>query len=219
MAVGQEAGRALVGPFHRAAQRLRRMQDADIFGIVDVLHAERAADIGGQQVDLLVRHLQQVLGEVGAVAGDALGRNLNRVALARLVVGGERRARLHRHHGDAGIDDVELGHMRGARRRRPRPWRRRHSDSPAPHCWGCDRRAAARRAWPLPRRSVTAGSGSISSTTASAASRACASVSATTNATGSPTKRTLSVTSAARLVCSSGEPSRFFSGRPQVKGP
>ena len=58
VAVGQKAGRALVGPFHRTAQRLRRMQDADIFGIVDVLHAERAADIGGQQVDLLVRHLQ-----------------------------------------------------------------------------------------------------------------------------------------------------------------
>ncbi len=48
------------------------------------------------------------------VAGDALGRNLDRVALAGLVVGGERRARLHRHHGDAGVDDVELCHMRGA---------------------------------------------------------------------------------------------------------
>ena len=34
-----------------------------------------------------------------------------------------------------------------------------------------------------------------------AASRACASVSATTKATGSPTKRTLSVISAGRLVC------------------
>ena len=48
------------------------------------------------------------------IAGDALGRNLDGVALAGLVVGGERRARLHRHHGDAGIDDIELGHMRGA---------------------------------------------------------------------------------------------------------
>ncbi len=58
VAVGQEAGRALVGPLHRAAEHLRRMQDADIFGIVHVLHAERAADIGGQDANLVVRHVQ-----------------------------------------------------------------------------------------------------------------------------------------------------------------
>ena len=40
LAVRQEAVGALVGPFHRAAQRLRRVQDAGIFGIVDVLHPE-----------------------------------------------------------------------------------------------------------------------------------------------------------------------------------
>ena len=56
----------------------------------------------------------EVLGEIGPVAGDALGRDLDGVALAGLVVGGERRARLHRHHGDAGVDDVEFGHMGGA---------------------------------------------------------------------------------------------------------
>ena len=114
VAVGQEAGRALVGPFHRPAQRLCGVQDADIFGIVDVLHAERAADIGRQQVNLLVRNLQDVLGEIDAVAGDALGRNLDRVAVAGLVIGGKPRARLHRHDGDAGVDDIELCHMRGA---------------------------------------------------------------------------------------------------------
>ena len=54
LAVGEEAGRALVGPFHRTAERLRRVQDAGIFGIVDVLHAEGAADIGGQDADLVV---------------------------------------------------------------------------------------------------------------------------------------------------------------------
>ena len=89
------------------------MQDAGIFGIVDVLHAERAADIGGQDANLVVRHVED-LRQRHLVAGDALGRNLQRVALARLVVGRQRHARLHRHHGDAGIDDVELGDMRGA---------------------------------------------------------------------------------------------------------
>src|SRR3979411_2875463 len=98
VAVGEETGRALVGPFHRTAQRLRGMQDADIFGIVDVLHAERAADVGGQEVNLLVWNFQDVFREVLAVAGDPLGRNLNRVTLAPLVVGGQRRPRVH---GDA----------------------------------------------------------------------------------------------------------------------
>jgi len=36
--------------------------------------------------------------------------------------------------------------------------------------------------------------------------------------TGSPTKRTLSVASAGRLVCSSGEPSRLFSGKAAGEG-
>ena len=49
-------------------------------------------------------------------------------------------------------------------------------------------------------RADTAGSGSMSSATASAASLACAMVSAITQATGSPTKRTLSPASAGRGV-------------------
>src|SRR4026208_2389209 len=62
---------------------------------------------------------------------------------------------------------------------------------------------------------MTAGRGSISTPAASAASFACASVSATTKAMGSPTKRTLSVASAGRLVCNSGEPPRpLRGGRP-----
>ena len=113
VAVGQKTGRALIGPFHRTAQRLRRVQDAGIFGIVDVLHAEGAADIGGQDADLVVRYIQD-LRQRHLVAGDALGRNLQRIALVRLVEGRQRHARLHRHHGDASVDDIELRDMRGA---------------------------------------------------------------------------------------------------------
>ena len=36
------------------------------------------------------------------------------IALGLAVEGGKRHARLHRDHGDAGVDDVELCHMRGA---------------------------------------------------------------------------------------------------------
>ena len=111
MAVGQEAGRALVGPLHGAAQRLRRVQDAGVFGIADVLHAEGAADIGGQDANLVVRHVEDFR-QRHLVAGDALRRHLQRETFGRLVKGGQRHARLHRHHGDAGVDDIELGHMR-----------------------------------------------------------------------------------------------------------
>jgi hypothetical protein len=75
---------------------------------------DRAADIRCQQVNLLVRNFQDILGEVGTVAGDALGRKLNRVTLASLVIGRERGARLHCDDGHPRVDDVELCHMRGA---------------------------------------------------------------------------------------------------------
>ena len=51
--VGDEAARALVGPFHRAAELARRMQHADIFGKDRRLHAERAADIAGEHAHLV----------------------------------------------------------------------------------------------------------------------------------------------------------------------
>ena len=68
--------------------------------------------------------------------------------------------------------------------------------------WGAPTAVAA-------RASVTAGSGSMSTSTASAASFACARVSATTKATGSPTKRTLSVASEWRVGVFIGVPSRL----------
>ena len=55
--VGDEAAGALVGPFHRAAELLRGVQDADVFRIDLRLHAERAADVAGQHVHLVGRGL------------------------------------------------------------------------------------------------------------------------------------------------------------------
>ena len=96
------------------------MQQTDIFRIAGVLHAERAADVVGQQPDFFPWHVHQ-LGEGGQVAGDALRRHMHGEAAAGLVVGGKPRAGLHRHHGDAGVDDIERGDVRGvgeSRRRR-----------------------------------------------------------------------------------------------------
>ena len=113
LTVGQEAGGAFVDPLHRTTEHFRGIQDAHVFGIVDVLHPERAADIGGEDAHLLVRQLH-ILGEVGAIARDALGRHLDRVVIGGLVVGRQTDARLHRHHGDAGVGDVEFRDMRRA---------------------------------------------------------------------------------------------------------
>ena len=67
--------------------------------------------------------------------------------------------------------------------------------------------------------SVTAGSVSYSISIASAASRAAAKVSATTNATGWPTWRTLPSASTGRGVSCRGLPSRLMSGTVQGTSP
>ncbi len=56
----------------------------------------------------------RILRQDDLVAGHALGRNLDGVAFALLVEGRQRDARLHRDHGDPGVDDVELRHVGGA---------------------------------------------------------------------------------------------------------
>src|SRR4029078_9316546 len=55
--VGHKARRTLVGPFHRTAERLRGVQDADIFRIDSGPHAVLAADIAGDDVHLVRRGL------------------------------------------------------------------------------------------------------------------------------------------------------------------
>ncbi len=69
------------------------------------------------------------------------------------------------------------------------------------------------------RGRTTAGSGSISTATASAASFACIGVSATTKATGSPTKRTLSVASAGRGGFFIAVPSRLLNATMHLSVP
>ena len=93
---------------------------------------------------------------------------------------------------------LELDLVRGAGEGRVRPSRCRRSGSRARRCPARRRRSPARRLATACAGVVTAGSGSMSTSIASAASLACASVSATTQAIGSPTKRTLSVGSAGR---------------------
>ena len=96
VAVGDETAGALVGPLHRPAERARGMQHADIFRKYRGLHAERAADLAGQDAHVFGVDAER-LGDVGAHAENALRADIKREAAA--VVDCDRSARLH------GVDD------------------------------------------------------------------------------------------------------------------
>jgi hypothetical protein len=130
----------------------------------------------------------------------------------------DRRARLHRVHDHAAVDELEPGNVRGLGEgggyllavaevivERDIAGR-----------FVVDERRARTRA---SSGRTTAGSASMSTSTASAASFACNRVSATTKATGSPTKRTLSVASAGRGGRFMGVPSRLLNGTMHLSVP
>ena len=154
----------------------------------------------------------RILREDRLVAGDALGRNLDGVALARLVIGAERRARFHRDHGDAGVDDIEFRHMRGGSERRLDLGGVADSDSRAPHCWGCDRRAAAR---PVCAASIGIGHGGqrfdVEFDGFGGVARLRQGL-GDHESHGIADKAHLVGYQRGRLVCNSGVPSRLFSG-------
>ena len=108
VAVGDEAARALVGPFDRAAERARRVQDAEIFGIGRLLHAERTADAVGQDAHLVAPDAEH-LGDVVAEAEHPLAADMQGPMAALGVVIGDRRARLHRVDDDAVVAQFEAG--------------------------------------------------------------------------------------------------------------
>src|SRR3954468_23023014 len=88
------------------------MQHAAIFGKWRRLHAEGAADMSGQDANLLRFDLEN-LRHVAPHAERALGGRVEREASARGVMDADRRARLHRVHDDATIAELEARDMRG----------------------------------------------------------------------------------------------------------
>ena len=116
--IAQEAFRAVRRPLHRPPQHLRREQHQRIFGIDEGLHAEAAAHVFRHHAQLLDRNLERVLGDIVAHRMHALAAGIERVMVAIRLVVTERRARLHRVHDDAVVDELELRHMmRGLHRR------------------------------------------------------------------------------------------------------
>ena len=86
------------------------MQQADIFGKQHALHAERAADLAGQDVDRLGVDTEAI-GDLRAHAADALRTDIKRKAAA--VISRDRGARLHRVHHHAAVQKLQARDMRG----------------------------------------------------------------------------------------------------------
>ncbi len=80
VAVGDEASRSLIGPFDRPPERPRRMQEANVLGKHHRLHAERAADLAGQDADGLGVDPHRI-GDVGAHAEYALRTHMESKAI------------------------------------------------------------------------------------------------------------------------------------------
>ena len=137
---GDEVLAAVLGELHGPAERLRRQRDQQLLGprVVD-LHAEAAADVGGDHVDLAEVELQ-LHRDGGADAGRGLGRGPGLEPVEVGVPAGDRAAALHRLAGAALDGQVER--RAGAAPRRSRPARRRRS-APAGR-----RRCRARRRGP-----------------------------------------------------------------------
>ncbi len=112
MAVGHKAARPVFGPFDRPSERPRSVQHADIFGKHRGFHAERAADLAGEDAHVFRGHAHR-FGDIGAHAEDALRADMQREAGA--VMGAKRRARLHGVDDQPAVDQPQLGDM-GRRR-------------------------------------------------------------------------------------------------------
>ncbi len=103
MAVGDKAAGALVGPFHRTAERARGVKHANVFGKHGGLHAERAADLAGQNAHVLGRNAER-FGNVGAHAEHALRADIKREALA--VIGAQAPRAAPSAHDEPAVDAV-----------------------------------------------------------------------------------------------------------------
>ena len=110
--IGHEAAGALVGPFHRTAKRAGAVQDADVFRIDRGLHAERAADLAGDDAHLVGRRAENIhqrgLHAVHALAG-GIERPLSRLG----VEFADRGARLHGVDHHALIGGCQPRHVLG----------------------------------------------------------------------------------------------------------
>ena len=94
--VAEQRFRARRRPFHRPSEAARRPQHQPVVGIAAALHAEAAADVGRDHAQLGLRDLQHIGGKLRAVAVRVLRRRIERVGVVGGVVVADRGARLDR---------------------------------------------------------------------------------------------------------------------------
>ena len=113
--VGDEALAPLAAPFHGPADPLRRPGNQRNFGIDRALHAKRAAHVHADDPHFILRHMEQMFGEIAPPLIGPLDAGIDGVLpLARIVIG-ERAARLHRIRAYP-VYDKALAHHMGRRR-------------------------------------------------------------------------------------------------------
>src|SRR5262249_16117023 len=100
VAVGEKAFRTFIGPFDRAAQYARGVQATDILRVGAGFHAERAADIAGEDAQLLHRDAEDAAQQV-TLAEHALAAEAQDEAIGVGLVLADRGARLHRTDNNA----------------------------------------------------------------------------------------------------------------------
>ena len=112
LVVGQEDLAAAGDPFHRPTDPLCRPQDQRVLGVGEVLGAEAAADIRGDEAHAAREHAQGACRQV-AVGVDVLAGDVQRVAIAGRVVAADAAARLHRVGDDAVVVEPPRDRVRG----------------------------------------------------------------------------------------------------------
>ncbi len=111
--VGDKAFAPLADPFDRPADFRAGPGDDRFFGIVELLHAEAAADVGRHDPQLVLRNVEDESAHQQPHHVRELARSPERVLAGRRVVFGDRRARLHRIADQPVVDEADARHMRG----------------------------------------------------------------------------------------------------------
>ena len=110
--VAEERFRARRDPFDRTAGDLGAEQHQRHFVINGGLHAEAAADIAADDANLVIRHFQNVLRQLGLKHIRALQGRVDGVAAVDRLKQADAAARLHRGCGHAVDHEMMFDHMR-----------------------------------------------------------------------------------------------------------
>jgi hypothetical protein len=112
--VGEKALQPRRTPLHRSRDPSCRKHQRGVVGIGLDLHAESAADVIGEDADLVRRDIEYTLGQHLAYDRDALSRRDERVALRLRVETCNGGARLHRARSETGIHQPHSWDVGGA---------------------------------------------------------------------------------------------------------